>query len=106
MEKYGDLFGPNPPESLDELIEQMQHQMAAMQALMDSLPPEMRRQLQDLVMDKVADPGLPAELQERSINLDILYPARELQNQYPFRGDEELDLLQALRLMDNLQGLD
>ncbi len=106
MDKYGDLFGPNPPQSLDELVEQMQQQMAAMQGLLDSLPPEMRRQLQDLLMDKVGDPELQREVQELAINMDILYPARELQSQYPFRGDEELDLLQALHLMDNLQGLD
>ncbi len=106
MEKYGDLFGPNPPQSLDELIEQMQQQMAAMQGLLDSLPPEMRRQLQDLLMDKVGDPELQREIQELAINVDILYPSRELENQYPFRGDEELDLLQALHLMDDLQGLD
>src|SRR3989304_3922762 len=37
MDKYGDLFGPNPPQSLEELIEQMQQQAAAMQALMDGL---------------------------------------------------------------------
>ncbi|KKL85076.1 hypothetical protein LCGC14_1958340, partial [marine sediment metagenome] len=106
MDKYGDLFGPNPPQSLDELIEQMQQGMAAMQALVDSLPADMRRQLQDLLMDKVGDPHLQRELQELAINLDILYPSRELQNQYPFRGDEELDLLQAMSLMDDLQGLD
>ena len=106
MDKYGDLFGSNPPQSLEDLIDQMQQGMAAMQALVDSLPAEMRRQLQDLLMDKVGDPGLQRELQELAINLDILYPSRELQNQYPFRGDEELDLLQAMRLMDNLQGLD
>ena len=106
MDKYGDLFGSNPPRSLEDLIDQMQQGMAAMQALVDSLPAEMRRQLQDLLMDKVGDPGLQRELQELAINLDILYPSRELQNQYPFRGDEELDLLQAMRLMDNLQGLD
>ena len=106
MDKYGDLFGSNPPQSLEDLIDQMQQGMAAMQGLVDSLPAEMRRQLQDLLMDKVGDPGLQRELQELAINLDILYPSRELQNQYPFRGDEELDLLQAMRLMDNLQGLD
>ena len=106
MDKYGDLFGSNPPQSLEDLIDQMQQGMAAMQALVDSLPAEIRRQLQDLLMDKVGDPGLQRELQELAINLDILYPSRELQNQYPFRGDEELDLLQAMRLMDNLQGLD
>jgi uncharacterized protein with von Willebrand factor type A (vWA) domain len=106
MQKYGDMFGPNPPQSLDELIEHMQQGIAAMQSLLESLPPEMRRQLQDLLMDKVADPELQRQLNELAINLDILLPAQDLQNQYPFRGDEELDLLQAMNLMGDLQGLD
>jgi len=106
LDKYGDLLGPNPPQSLEELIQRMQQQMAAMQSLLDSLPPEMRRQLQDLPMDKVGDPELMRELQELAINLDILAPLRDLENQYPFRGDETLDLLQAMRLMEHMQGLD
>ena len=106
LDKYGDLLGPNPPQSLEELIQRMQQQMAAMQSLLDSLPPEMRRQLQDLLMDKVGDPELMRELQELAINLDILAPLRDLENQYPFRGDETLDLLQAMRLMEHMQGLD
>ncbi len=106
LDKYGDLLGPNPPQSLEELIRQMQQQLAAMQSLLDSLPPEMRRQLQDLLMDKVGDPELMRELQELAINLDILAPLRDLENQYPFRGDETLDLLQAMRLMEHMQGLD
>ncbi|GBD14894.1 hypothetical protein HRbin25_00780 [bacterium HR25] len=106
MQRFGDLFGPNPPQSLDELVQQMQHQMAAMQSLLDSLPPEMRRQLQELLMEKVADPELMRQLQELAINLDILQPWRNLQNQYPFRGDEEVDLLQAMQLMEHMQGLD
>jgi uncharacterized protein with von Willebrand factor type A (vWA) domain len=105
MQKYGDLFGDNPPQSLDELVESMQSGIAAMQSLLDSLPPEMRRQLQDLLMDKVDDPDLQRELNELAINLDIL-GAGEMQNQYPFRGEEELDLLQAMGLMGDLQGLD
>ena len=106
MDKYGDLFGDNPPQSLEELIEQMQGQAAVMQGLLDSLPPEMRRQLQELLMDKVGDPDLQRQLQELSINLDILAPTGDLLNQYPFRGDEELDLLSAMSLMGDLQGLD
>jgi uncharacterized protein with von Willebrand factor type A (vWA) domain len=106
MQKYGDLFGPNPPQNLDELIAQMQRQIASMQSLMDSLPADERRQLQDLLQEKIADPELMRDLQELSINLDILYPMRDLRNQYLFRGDEELDLLEAMRLMDRLQGLD
>jgi uncharacterized protein with von Willebrand factor type A (vWA) domain len=106
MQKYGDLFGPNPPQTLDELIEQMTAGIAAMNSLLDSLPPEARRQLQDLLMDKVSDPDLQRELQELQINLDILSPSQDMQNQYPFRGDEELDLLQAMGLMGNLQDMD
>jgi uncharacterized protein with von Willebrand factor type A (vWA) domain len=105
MQKYGDLFGDNPPQSLDELIEQMQAGIAAMQGLLDSLPPDARRQLQDLLMDKIDDPELQREMQELAINLDILGPQRDAQN-YPFRGDEELDLLQAMHLMGDLQEMD
>ncbi len=106
MEQYGDLFGPNPPQSLEELIAQMQQQIAGMQNLLDSLPGDMRQQLQDLLMDKVGDPDLQAELSELAANLEFLYPMRELRNQYPFRGDEELDLNQAMRLMDRMRSMD
>jgi uncharacterized protein with von Willebrand factor type A (vWA) domain len=106
MEQYGELLGPNPPQSLEELIAQMQHQIAGMQNLLDSLPPDMRRQLQDLLMDKVGDTELQAELSELAANLELLYPMRDLRNQYPFRGDEELDLTQAMRLMDRMQSMD
>ncbi|HUF54499.1 MAG TPA: VWA domain-containing protein [Dehalococcoidia bacterium] len=105
MQKYGDLFGDNPPQSLDELIEQMQAGIAAMQGLLDSLPPDARRQLQDLLMDKIDDPELQREMQELAINLDILGGQPDSQS-YPFRGDEELDLLQAMHLMGDLQEMD
>jgi uncharacterized protein with von Willebrand factor type A (vWA) domain len=106
MQKYGDLFGPNPPQTLDELIEQMQQGVAAMQSLLESLPSDMRQQLQDLLMDKVGDPELQRELMELQMNLDIVAPGDDLENQYPFRGDEGLDLLQAMKLMENLQDMD
>lgn len=106
MDKYGDLFGDNPPQSLDELIEQMQQGIAAMQSLIDSMPADMRRQLQDLMMERLDDPELQRELQELAINLDIVAPMQDMQNQYPFRGEEDLDLLQGLDLMGDLQGLD
>ena len=106
MQQYGDLFGPNPPQNLDELVAQMQHQVARMQNLLDSLPPEMRRQLQDLLMDKIGDPELQSELSELAANLEFMYPMRDLRNQYPFRGDEEIDLSEAMRLMGRMQDMD
>lgn len=106
MQKYGDLFGDNPPQSLDELIAQMQHQMGQMQSLLDSLPGDMRQQLQDLLADKVGDPELQQALNELAQNLEYLYPMRELRNQYAFRGEEQLDLQAAMNLMEQMQSID
>jgi uncharacterized protein with von Willebrand factor type A (vWA) domain len=106
MQQYGDLFGPNPPQSLEELVEQMQRQVAQMQNLLDSLPSDMRQQLQDLLMDKIADPELRDEMAELAANLEFLYPQRDLRNQYPFRGDEPIDLTEAMKLMGDMQDMD
>jgi uncharacterized protein with von Willebrand factor type A (vWA) domain len=106
MQQYGDLFGNNPPQSLEDLIAQMQHQIGQMQSLLDSLPSEMRQQLQDLLSDKVGDPELQQALNDLASNLEYMFPMRELRNQYPFRGDEELDLESAMRVMDRMQGID
>jgi uncharacterized protein with von Willebrand factor type A (vWA) domain len=106
MQQYGDLFGDNPPKSLDELVAQMQHQMGQMQSLLDSLPGDMRQQLQDLLGEKVGDPQLQQGLNELAQNLEYLFPMRELRNQYPFRGEEEIDLQSAMGLMDQMQSID
>ncbi len=106
MKQYGDLFGPNPPESLDALVEQMQRQQAQMQNLLDSMPSEMRQQLQDLLMDKIGDPEMRDDLADLAANLEYLYPQRDLRSQYPFRGDEEIDLSEAMQLMERMQDMD
>ncbi len=106
MDKYGDLFGDNPPQSLDELVAQMQHQMGQMQSLLDSLPGDMRQQLQELLSDKIGDPGLQQGLSELAQNLEYLHPMRDLRNQYPFRGDESIDLESAMQLMEQMQSID
>jgi uncharacterized protein with von Willebrand factor type A (vWA) domain len=106
MQQYGDLFGDNPPQSLEELIAQMQHQMGQMQSLMDSMPGDMRQQLQDLLSDKIGDPQLQQIMNDLAQNLEYLYPMRELRNQYPFRGEEEIDLQSAMQLMNQMQSID
>jgi uncharacterized protein with von Willebrand factor type A (vWA) domain len=106
MEKYGDMFGENPPQSLDELIAQMQAQMQAMQSVMESVPSDQRQQLQSLLSNKLGDAELEAELSELAQNLDFLNPSRDPGNAYPFRGDEELDLKAAMELMGGMQDID
>ncbi len=106
MQQYGDLFGDNPPQSLDELLAQMQQQMGQMQSLLGSLPGEMRQQLQDLLSDKIGDPELQQGLSELAQNLEYLFPTRDQRNQYPFRGEEQLDLDAAMELMRHMQSID
>jgi len=106
MEQYGDMFGENPPQSLDELIDQMQAQMQAMQSLMQSMPGDQREQLQSLLSDRLGDPELQSELSELAQNLDFLNPNGEDPTSYPFRGDEEIGLQEAMKLMDEMSKID
>ena len=106
MDKYGDLFGDNPPQSLDELLEQMQRQAASMQNLMDSMPGDMRQQLQDMMSGLIDDAQLQEAMGELAYNLEALMPSRDLRNHYPFRGDEELDMQAAMELMNQMQDMD
>jgi uncharacterized protein with von Willebrand factor type A (vWA) domain len=84
----------------------MQQQIGQMQSMLDSLPADMRQQLQDLFSAKIADPDLLAELNELAGELELLYPMRSLRSRYPFRGEEGLDIAEAMRLMDYMQSLD
>ncbi len=106
MDKWGDMFGDDPPQSLEELVEQMQQQAAQMQNLMSSLPAEMRQQLGDMMQQLMGEMGMEQELAQLAQNLEALYPMRDLLNQYPFRGQEEIDLQAAMSLMGDMQQLD
>ena len=103
MEKFGDMFGPNPPKSLDELMQQMQEQMAAMQSLMASMSPEQRDQLQQLFANKFGDTELEVEMMRLSQRMQMLNPDP---NAYPFRGDQPVDLEAAMQLMREMQDID
>jgi uncharacterized protein with von Willebrand factor type A (vWA) domain len=104
MDKWGQLFpGVN---SLDELIEQLQQRQAQMQSMLDSMSAEQRRELMQMMQSLVQDPGLRNELAMLAANLEELRPMDELRRRYPFRGEESLNLEQALQVMQDLQELD
>ncbi|MCY4214480.1 MAG: VWA domain-containing protein [Gammaproteobacteria bacterium] len=103
MAEFGDLFGDDPPASLDELLEQMRQQMAAAQSLMNSLSAEQRAQLQGLLHNRFDDPELNRELARLMKGLDFLRPQGA---QYRFDGDGELSLEAAMQLMNDMQRLD
>ena len=106
MQKHGDMFGDDPPQSLEELLEQMQRQGAQMQNLLDSMPAEMRNQLGEMMQQMMDQAGLGQELARLAGNVEALAPTRDMRNQYPFRGDEPLDMQAAMGLMDQMGRFD
>jgi uncharacterized protein with von Willebrand factor type A (vWA) domain len=105
MAKWGQNF-PGV-ESLDQLIEQMGRQMAAMQSLMQSLSPEQRQQLDEMMRNlMLQDERLEAQMRQLAMNLSEFLPLDEMARRYPFQGDEEVSMQEAMRLMDELQQMD
>ncbi len=104
-QKWGQQF-PGA-ESLDDLLEQMGRQMAAMQSLMQSLSPEQRQQL-DAMMRALymQDERLEAAMSQLAMHLSELLPMDDMVQRYPFEGEQQVSLQEAMRLMDELQQLD
>ncbi|HEY41398.1 MAG TPA: VWA domain-containing protein [Dehalococcoidia bacterium] len=105
MEQFGDFFGPEPPQSLDELIERLQKQMAQAQSLLDSMSPKDRQALDDLLRSML-DEATQYELAKLSANLETLYPSDRLRQRYHFTGEESISYTEALKLMEMLQQMD
>ena len=105
MEKHGDLFPPGI-ESLDELLEHLQRQMAQMESLLQSLSPEAREELNRMMDELLQDPALRDELSRLGSLMQSLMPPSELSTRYRFFGEDPLSLQQAMGLMDRLQQMD
>jgi uncharacterized protein with von Willebrand factor type A (vWA) domain len=106
MQKYGQMFPPGI-ETLDQLLEHLQRQMAQMQSLMQSLSPQARDELRRM-MDELlqGDDSLRLELARLGAMMQQLMPPSELTERYPFFGDEPLSLQEAMGLMERLQSMD
>jgi uncharacterized protein with von Willebrand factor type A (vWA) domain len=104
-QKWGSQFpGVN---SLDELLEQIGERMAAMQSLMQSLSPEQREQLDEMMRSLfMKDERLEAAMRQLGMHLSDLLPLDEMARRHPFRGDEQVGLEEAMRLMREMQRLE
>ncbi len=104
MQKHGEYFpGVN---SLDDLIEQMQMQMAAMQGIMDNLSSEQRQELQDLMEQLMGDDRIRVDMMELAQNLEAVAPMEQMRTRFNFRGDESIPLNEAMRMMSRLQQME
>ena len=103
MARFGDMFGDNPPATLEALLEQMRQQMAAAQSMLGSMSPDQRAQLLSMMADRFADPELDQALRQLTKAMDFLNPRGA---RYRFGGSDELDLEAAMRLMQEMHRLD
>ena len=55
MQQFGGMFGDNPPQSFEELMQQLQEQLAQSQSMLDSMSPEARREMED-ALSQAFDP--------------------------------------------------
>ena len=105
MDRWEGMFGPNPPENFEELMDMLAQQMGQMQSLLDSMSPEQRHELFE-AMNAAMDEDTADELAELAANLGQLIPWDQRQNEYPFFGQEDLPLDQAMELMRDMQSMD
>ena len=105
MEKFGDMF-PAGINSLDELLEHLQRQMAQMQSLLQSLSPEAREELRQMMDALLQDDSLRLELARLSGFMQAMMPPSELTERYPFFGEDPLSMGEAMGLMERLQQMD
>src|SRR5438105_922777 len=105
MEKFGDMFPPGI-NSLDELLEHLQRQMAQMQSLLQSLSPEAREELRQMMDALLQDDSLRLELARLSGFMQAMMPPSELTERYPFFGEDPLSMGEAMSLMERLQRMD
>jgi len=105
MDRYGDMFPPGI-NSLDELLEHLQRQMAQMQSLLQSMSPEAREELRQMMDSLLQDDSLRLELARLSGFMQAMMPPSELSERYPFFGEDPLSMGEAMGLMERLQQMD
>jgi len=98
MEEFGDFF-PENPQTLDELLENMAQRMQAMQDFLNSLTPEQRSQMQQLSDQLMEDMDLSWQMQQLGEKLSQMFPQPGNGQGYNFRGEQPMDMQQAMQAM-------
>ena len=106
MLEYSELFAPNPPKNLTELVKLLQDQRAQMQSLLRSITPEQRAELLGALDAALSDPQLRNEIRRLDTNLEALDPLGGLGKDILFQGHDELTLEQALVILKKIQDIE
>ncbi len=102
MQRHGDFF-PENPRNLEELLEILAQRMAMAQSMMASMSPEMRERLSSLVEALLDDAELAQRMSELGQALRSAVPQMGWDRAYPFSGEEPLEMLEAMQVMERMQ---
>jgi len=101
MERHGDFF-PEGPRTLDELLESLARRLAAMSRLLASLPPDRRRELEELARQVLGDLDLAFEADRLASHLGSLFPGLPWDEAALGGGDEAVPLSATLDSLERL----
>ena len=105
MERYGDLF-PDRPRTLEQLLEGMARRMAAMSRLLASLPPDRRRELEELAEQVMGDLDLAFEADRLASHLGDLFPDLPWGEPTLGGGEEGMPLQATVDALERLHDLE
>jgi uncharacterized protein with von Willebrand factor type A (vWA) domain len=101
MERYGDFF-PDHPGTLDELLESLARRLAAMSRLLASMPPDRRRELEELARQVLGDLDLGFETDRLASHLNELFPQLPWDEPALGGGEEAMPLSATLDTLERL----
>jgi uncharacterized protein with von Willebrand factor type A (vWA) domain len=105
MARWGEAFGHPPPQDLNELLERIASQMAQLRSLLASMSPEERAEL-FAALEAALDPATAAEMAELAEHLSRLMPGAADGARFPFQGEGELGMPEAMEVMGQLAGME
>ncbi|HWO73386.1 MAG TPA: VWA domain-containing protein [Dehalococcoidia bacterium] len=104
MERFGHFFPPGI-DSIEDLIDYLEQQAAQMASLLQSMPEDMRRQLMDAMQALLQDDRLQWDIMQMADLIEQI-TGRPLGRRYPFSGDSNLGLEEAMQVMRDLKQVD
>ena len=105
IEKHKEFF-PDPPETLEEFIDELARQSAAMDRMLASMTPEQRAELSQAMQQALSDMGLQEEMAKLQDNLQSLRPEFSRQRGSSLNGETSLGLPDATRALAELSDVE
>ena len=105
IEKHKEFF-PDPPETLEEFIDELARQSAAMDRMLASMTPEQRAELSQAMQQALSDMGLQEEMAKLQANLQSLRPEFSRERGSSLNGEASMGLPDATRALAELSDLE